>query len=358
MVPSKFLPKAKKEIDVPWAASMYTYANHVSKSFSTSDSPSQETLQEWRAELIKIHGYTGNVLHQEFLAHLQSLSREYGVVVGGDLCQGKQIRQIHKAVLRSNDNECILVYLKRVLAFLKIPQKRDLSWVRSAQRKVMEQYDIIFPISAETNFVEDMASYMFNNQCNQRLRRGTWKSRKTVYYERVPAEVKEKGTYENVTVIVEPVEIEIGLHVMKGNLIRRLPGASGVQLKKAAAINSSYVEYMKEAEKIWKREMVRAHCSDIYVLVPYLKYLFHNMFCILIINRKKGMEKLIRGKCCQNRRQSFSNQTLVQLMFQQEQNMSQQGWIWSLTLRRRLLPKATLSPLPTKEVGPRILMMP
>jgi len=66
------------------------------------------------------------------LAHIQSLSREYGVIVGEDLSQGKKVRQIHKAVLKSSDNECILVYLKRVLAFLKIPQKCDLSWVRSA----------------------------------------------------------------------------------------------------------------------------------------------------------------------------------------------------------------------------------
>jgi len=34
--------------------------------------------------------------------------------------------------------------------------------------------------------------------------------------------------------MVEPLEIEIGLHVMKGNLIKRLPGGAGVQLKKAA----------------------------------------------------------------------------------------------------------------------------
>jgi len=42
----------------------------------------------------------------------------------------------------------------------------------------MDQYDIVFPISAETIFVESMVAHIFNNMCNQILRWGMWWVRK------------------------------------------------------------------------------------------------------------------------------------------------------------------------------------
>ena len=87
---------------------------------------------------------------------------------------------IHNAVLKNNGKVCSDFlknngkgcsddYLAMVLSFLKVPHKLDLGWVKYAQQRVEDQYDITFSVCGDSNFVEDIAAETFNDTSNQRL---------------------------------------------------------------------------------------------------------------------------------------------------------------------------------------------
>ena len=75
-------------------------------------------------------------------------------------------------VLKNNGKGCSGDYLEMVPLFLKVLHKLDFGWVKSAQQRVEDQYDITFPVCGDSNFVKDIAAETFNNTSNQRLKRG------------------------------------------------------------------------------------------------------------------------------------------------------------------------------------------
>ena len=124
----------------------------MSKVFSPKKDPTEQDLTQWQLILLKMHDFTTNMCRDALLFHLQRLSRAYCVAFGDDLMPGKKVVDIQNAVLKNDGKVCSDDYLKMVLAFLKLPQKLDLSWVKSAQQRVEDQYDIMFPICGDSNF--------------------------------------------------------------------------------------------------------------------------------------------------------------------------------------------------------------
>ena len=101
----------------------------------------------------------------------------------GKVCSG---------VLKNNGKARSDDYLEMVLLFLKVPHKLDLGWVKSAQQRVEDQYDIMFPVCGDSNSVEDIAAETFNYTSNQRLRRGMEREVGSVWYDRLPKEVSKR----------------------------------------------------------------------------------------------------------------------------------------------------------------------
>ena len=66
-----------------------------------------------------------------------------------------------------------------------------------------DQYDITFPVCGDSNFVEDIAAATFNDTSNQRLRRGIEREVGSVWYDRLPKEVSQKGTLKKYDVVYE-----------------------------------------------------------------------------------------------------------------------------------------------------------
>ena len=161
-------------------------------------------------------------------------------------------------------------------AHVKIAQKLDLSWVKSAQQRVEDQYDIMFPNYGDSNFVQDIAAGEFINSSNQRLRRGMEREVGSVWYDRLPNEVSQKGTLNKYAVTTMKRELMIGIHRVNGylvtrvhpklmseihqadgNCINRIPGvAEEDQLKQAVSTSTNYVEYMKKAKSLWNQQKV------------------------------------------------------------------------------------------------------
>ena len=148
----------------------------------------------------------------------------------------------------------------RVLTFLKLPQKHELKWVFNAQQSVMDQYEIRFPTGGERNFVFRIASNDYNDIINQRLRRGMAREVNAVWYDRLPSVKNRKCIFDNCpTPDVESKVVQIGVHTVKGHLVKKTP-VSTQQLKKAADESQNYKQYQERVEEIWRQKVCGQHC--------------------------------------------------------------------------------------------------
>ena len=227
VVPIKFIPPRRNSINVEVARGTWQYAHHVSKLFPSEENPIEEDLTGWTKMLREIHDFTVNMCRDALLLHLQKLSRVCGISSGNNFRPCKKITDIHSAVLKNNGKVCSDVlnnnskrcsddYLARVLLFLKVPHKLDFGWVKSAQQRVEDQYDITFPVCGDSNFVEDIAAATFNDTSNQRLRRGS------LWYDRLPKEVSQKGTLKKYDVVYEKRELMVRIYRVRGYLVTRV----------------------------------------------------------------------------------------------------------------------------------------
>ena len=262
------------------ARGTWQYAHHVSKVFSHKDNPTEKDLKIWVSYLFDIYDFTVNMCRDALLLHLQKLSRVCGISSGNNFRPCKKITDTHSAVLKKNGKVCSDVlnnnskrcsddYLAIVLLFLKVPHKLDFGWVKSAQQRVEDQYDITFPVCGDSNFVEDIAAATFNDTSNQRLRRGMEREVGSVWYDRLPKEVSQKGTLKKYDVVYEKRELMVEIYQVRGYLVTRvhsnfmvgmtllIPGvAEEDQLKQAVGTSTSYDEYMKKAESLWNQQKV------------------------------------------------------------------------------------------------------
>lgn len=256
LVPSKFLPNKRSGIDEEFARSMWQYANHFSKDFPKSNTPIQDDVEKWTKKLVELFDFTRNALYHSLHDHLSQLGEIYGIHFSDDKGKSQSVEKMHNAILMSS-SQCTDEYLMKVLAFIKLPQKHDLSWVENAQQRVMEQYDIMFPISGEKNFIHIMAAEEFNDSSNQRLRRGMSKSVGAVWYDRVPGDAKKNGTLEKCPVKIESKIVTIGVYTVKGHLLTKLSNyASTTKIEKIANKLENYDEYMERASKLWFEQKV------------------------------------------------------------------------------------------------------
>ena len=129
-----------------------------------------------------------------------------------------------------------------------------------------DQYDITFPVCGDSNVVEDIAAEIFKDTSNQRLRRGMEREVGSVWYDRLPKKVSQKGILNKYPVIIEKKELMVGMYRLRGYLVTRVqsnflvPLNPGVpeedQLKQALGTSTSYDEYMKKADSIWNQQKV------------------------------------------------------------------------------------------------------
>lgn len=264
IVGQRFLPDKRKTITAEFGRNNFGYANHFDKRLPKTDNPTEEQVMEWVAVLLSIHDNISNMLLDAILEHLQAVSREHNIVDESEK-PGKSIVDIHYAALKRIDNECTEEYLRRALIFLKIPQKHDLDWVNQVKVQVKNQYDIRFPHSFETNFVQSIAGTLFNDEWNQRLRRSLWNGGSMIWYDRMPANINKNKIYQNTKVRVTRREFSIGENLIKGYLVEKVPGnAVAVELGKVASVTTSKEDYMKEAERLWDERGVSGLITSVF----------------------------------------------------------------------------------------------
>ena len=258
VVGQRFLPDRESEITDEFAKDNFLKdANHFDKSIPYTCNPTEEHLGKCKKVMSAIHTNIRNLLHDQILNLLQSESRKHGLLDKNNK-PGKDVSTIHFLALKMKDKECMETYLQRVLIFLKIPQKHNLEWVNNVKTRVKEQYDIRWPHSGETNFVERIARVLFFNIWNQRMRRFMWREAMIIWYERLPAIIAREKVYQNTRVEVSSRDILItGEHLIKGNLVQRVSGDAVVaKLSKVSPVTMSKEDYMKEALRLWKEEGV------------------------------------------------------------------------------------------------------
>ena len=232
-------------------------ANHFDKSIPYTGNPSEEQLGKCVKVMSAMHTNIRNMLQDQILNQLQSESRKHGLMDENNK-PGKDVSTIHFLALKMKDKECTETYLQRALIFLKMPQKHNPEWVNNVKTRVKEQYDIIWPHSGETNFVERIARSLYYNIWNQRMRRSMWRETKTIWYDRLPSKITKEKVYQNTRVEVSSREFLItGEHLIKGYLVERVSGdAVVVKLSKVSPVTLSKEDYMKVAERLWKEEGV------------------------------------------------------------------------------------------------------
>ena len=110
----------------------FRHANHFLKEFPTTTSPCLDLLGNCKIFLAVTFDFVRNTVCEQFLIYPQQLARKNGVILN-DHKPGKNVKDIQCATLKGNVGLCTNEYLVRVLTFLKIPMKHDLSWIRCTQ---------------------------------------------------------------------------------------------------------------------------------------------------------------------------------------------------------------------------------
>lgn len=222
IIPLKFLPTVSKQITKEWAKEQWLYANHFSKHLP-KESPTEENLNDYQQKLRHLYEFVVETLRRCLLEHYKTLAQE-NLVEFRDKCLHTNpqvaIEAIQKAVMSQPQNDN---YLKNVLLFLKIPLKHNIKWLVRSVQIVEDQYSIVFPSSGEKHFVSAIAQSLFNDCFNQRLRRTMVLKAGFAWYDRRPSEKGRATTFgQGVPTEVEYRKIQIGMHVLKGHIIRRV----------------------------------------------------------------------------------------------------------------------------------------
>ena len=210
------VPIKKDDINREWANQNWGVASHFISVDLPKNNPEEKHVTAFIQVMKGLHGYVCDRLDENLLKHLQALFEKHKM--GCISCDPpKTIKSIHVAVLGSA-KVFSEDYLHRVLEFLKLPLKQERSWLDQATLDVKRKYAIEFdPAGEEKNFIEAIANYRYNDQHNQRLRRGMVHHTGVTFYDRVP---RKKGLDTLFGQNIEVSATNLGDFMVAGFVIR------------------------------------------------------------------------------------------------------------------------------------------
>lgn len=224
IVEHDFLPTVRTKITREFTTSRWEQACGIFKNLSPKD-PTDKQIQEGVDNLTHMFDQVGETLEANLLNHLQERQAAYRIHTSREsLKLDKNIEQIHKAVLRYDNNLGRDKYIERAVEFLILPLTRETRWLIEATNVIRERFCIEINYRLrKKNFVEEIAQNMFANSFRQRLRRGLIAAIQAVWYQREPSVESRKTTFGKnaATRSIEKV-LWIGRHELKGKLVERV----------------------------------------------------------------------------------------------------------------------------------------
>ena len=236
-----FLPQVRREINEDWARRMWEYAHHFSRVLPEKN-PNDTHVEKYTVLLKLIWDDVRNQLVHFLLEYLENLATTDDIAYKKDPDQEKRIESIHSAVIDTwdpnksrDDVQNWRDYLGKVMTYIRLPQKEEVSWRKFATLAVEKKWKIRFEYAARTkNCVHAIAMKMFNDCHKQRQRRGTVKNANIAFYDRKPFK-KETVFGENTETHSFRVTFILRSHTVRGHIVFAVTPERKALVKKIAA---------------------------------------------------------------------------------------------------------------------------